>query len=162
MQDNERLTRFFFENHSYNRYIAVASRALRRSLKEDKRILAERRGESADIKFAKWSVSDYNLFFGSYVSIRERPIQRRGGRWPAIVRQEGEAKGGSGCATDPSQNEKPSQRQSTDHILFQTTERQGWRDHHPQLRQRCCRRRERHLRSLFLSESTTRCARNSW
>ncbi|KAJ4388366.1 hypothetical protein N0V85_007633 [Neurospora sp. IMI 360204] len=40
---------------TYNRYITVASRALRRSLKEDKRILAERRGESAEIKFAKWS-----------------------------------------------------------------------------------------------------------
>ncbi|KAK7185342.1 hypothetical protein DPSP01_011119 [Paraphaeosphaeria sporulosa] len=39
---------------SYNRYIAVASRAVRRSLKEDKRIAAERRGES-ELRFAKWS-----------------------------------------------------------------------------------------------------------
>ncbi|KAI2626827.1 mitochondrial ATP synthase epsilon chain domain-containing protein [Xylaria nigripes] len=38
---------------SYNRYIAVASRVVRRSLKEDKRIIAERRGES-DLRFAKW------------------------------------------------------------------------------------------------------------
>ncbi|KAJ4348628.1 uncharacterized protein N0V89_010006 [Didymosphaeria variabile] len=38
---------------SYNRYIAVASRAVRRSLKEDKRIAAERRGES-ELRFAKW------------------------------------------------------------------------------------------------------------
>ncbi|KAF2146118.1 uncharacterized protein K452DRAFT_283409 [Aplosporella prunicola CBS 121167] len=38
---------------SYNRYIAVASRVVRRSLKEDKRIAAERRGES-EIRFAKW------------------------------------------------------------------------------------------------------------
>ncbi|EAA26885.1 hypothetical protein GE21DRAFT_2699 [Neurospora crassa] len=40
---------------TYNRYLAVASRALRRSLKEDKRIIAERRGEAAEVKFAKWS-----------------------------------------------------------------------------------------------------------
>ncbi|KAK3217108.1 hypothetical protein GRF29_1g1972391 [Pseudopithomyces chartarum] len=38
---------------SYNRYIAVASRVVRRSLKEEKRIAAERRGES-EIRFAKW------------------------------------------------------------------------------------------------------------
>ncbi|KAF1363781.1 hypothetical protein EJ07DRAFT_100500 [Lizonia empirigonia] len=38
---------------SYNRYIAVASRVVRRSLKEDKRILAERRGVS-ELRFAKW------------------------------------------------------------------------------------------------------------
>jgi hypothetical protein len=42
---------------SYNRYIAVASRVVRRSLKEDKRIIAERRGES-ELRFAKWEVSD--------------------------------------------------------------------------------------------------------
>lgn len=41
---------------SYNRYIAVASRVVRRSLKEDKRIIAERRGES-ELRFAKWEVS---------------------------------------------------------------------------------------------------------
>ncbi|KAL5459690.1 hypothetical protein PMIN06_002656 [Paraphaeosphaeria minitans] len=40
---------------SYNRYIAVASRTVRRSLKEDKRIAAERRGES-ELRFANWSV----------------------------------------------------------------------------------------------------------
>jgi F-type H+-transporting ATPase subunit epsilon len=38
---------------SYNRYIAVASRVVRRSLKEDKRIIAERRGVS-ELRFAKW------------------------------------------------------------------------------------------------------------
>lgn len=42
--------------HSYNRYISVASRVVRRSLKEDKRIAAERRGES-ELRFAKWEVS---------------------------------------------------------------------------------------------------------
>jgi hypothetical protein len=44
------------EMHSYNRYISVASRVVRRSLKEDKRIAAERRGES-ELRFAKWEVS---------------------------------------------------------------------------------------------------------
>ncbi|KAF2118728.1 mitochondrial ATP synthase epsilon chain-domain-containing protein [Lophiotrema nucula] len=38
---------------TYNRYVSVASRVVRRSLKEDKRIAAERRGES-DLRFAKW------------------------------------------------------------------------------------------------------------
>ncbi|KAE9974491.1 hypothetical protein BLS_003098 [Venturia inaequalis] len=38
---------------TYNRYLAVAARVVRRSLKEDKRLLAERRGET-DLKFAKW------------------------------------------------------------------------------------------------------------
>lgn len=44
--------------NSYNRYIAVASRVVRRSLKDDKRIAAERRGES-ELKYAKWEVSAY-------------------------------------------------------------------------------------------------------
>ncbi|KAI1095238.1 mitochondrial ATP synthase epsilon chain-domain-containing protein [Rostrohypoxylon terebratum] len=38
---------------SYNRYLAVAGRVVRRSLKEEKRLIAERRGES-DLRFAKW------------------------------------------------------------------------------------------------------------
>ncbi|KAI8943703.1 hypothetical protein NX059_001686 [Plenodomus lindquistii] len=38
---------------SYNRYVAVAARVVRRSLNEDKRIIAERRGES-ELRFAKW------------------------------------------------------------------------------------------------------------
>lgn len=42
--------------NSYNRYIAVASRVVRRSLKEEKRLQAERRGEM-DLRFAKWEVS---------------------------------------------------------------------------------------------------------
>lgn len=40
---------------SYNRYLAVAARAIRRSLKEQHRVAAERRGEM-DLRFAKWSV----------------------------------------------------------------------------------------------------------
>lgn len=42
--------------HSYNRYISVASRVIRRSLKEEQRIIAERRGQS-ELRFAKWEVS---------------------------------------------------------------------------------------------------------
>ncbi|CAK7202279.1 hypothetical protein SEUCBS139899_005001 [Sporothrix eucalyptigena] len=38
---------------SYNRYLAIAGRAVRRSLKEDKRIVAERRG-NLDLRFSKW------------------------------------------------------------------------------------------------------------
>lgn len=38
---------------TYNRYLAVAARVVRRSLREDKRIQAERRGEM-DLRFAKW------------------------------------------------------------------------------------------------------------
>ena len=41
---------------SYNRYLAVAARAVRRSLKEQPRLQAERRGEM-DLRFAKWTVS---------------------------------------------------------------------------------------------------------
>jgi hypothetical protein len=43
-------------SNSYNRYIAVASRVVRRSLKEEARIVAERRGVS-ELRFAKWEVS---------------------------------------------------------------------------------------------------------
>ncbi|KAK4122569.1 hypothetical protein N657DRAFT_646277 [Parathielavia appendiculata] len=39
---------------TYNRYLAVAARVVRRSLKEEKRIAAERRGQQ-DLRFAKWS-----------------------------------------------------------------------------------------------------------
>jgi F-type H+-transporting ATPase subunit epsilon len=44
--------------NSYNRYLAVASRTVRRSLKEDKRLQAERRGEM-DLRFAKWQVRHF-------------------------------------------------------------------------------------------------------
>jgi hypothetical protein len=42
--------------HSYNKYLSVAARVVRRSLKDDKRIAAERRGEM-ELRFAKWNVS---------------------------------------------------------------------------------------------------------
>ncbi|MCJ1254377.1 hypothetical protein MMC24_002192 [Lignoscripta atroalba] len=38
---------------TYNRYLAVAARVVRRSLKEQARLQAERRGEM-DLRFAKW------------------------------------------------------------------------------------------------------------
>ncbi|QKX64129.1 uncharacterized protein TRUGW13939_11302 [Talaromyces rugulosus] len=38
---------------TYNRYLAVAAGAVRRSLKEGPRLAAERRGLT-DLKFAKW------------------------------------------------------------------------------------------------------------
>ncbi|CZT18803.1 probable Mitochondrial ATP synthase epsilon chain domain-containing protein [Ramularia collo-cygni] len=38
---------------TYNRYLAVASRVVRRSLKEEQRVKAERRGEM-ELRFAKW------------------------------------------------------------------------------------------------------------
>ncbi|KAL1999501.1 hypothetical protein VTN02DRAFT_4431 [Thermoascus thermophilus] len=38
---------------TYNRYLAVAARAVRRSLKEGPRVAAERRGQM-DLRFAKW------------------------------------------------------------------------------------------------------------
>ncbi|KAF3799651.1 hypothetical protein GCG54_00002355 [Colletotrichum gloeosporioides] len=44
---------------TYNRYLAVASRVVRRSLKEDKRIAAERRGEM-ELRFAKWEKCPQN------------------------------------------------------------------------------------------------------
>lgn len=43
------------EGYRYNRYLAVAARVVRRSLKEDVRVQAERRGEM-DLRFAKWEV----------------------------------------------------------------------------------------------------------
>lgn len=38
---------------TYNRYLAVAARVVRRSLKEGERLKAERRGEM-ELRFAKW------------------------------------------------------------------------------------------------------------
>lgn len=40
----------------YNRYLAITARVVRRSLKEQPRLQAERRGEM-DLRFAKWTVS---------------------------------------------------------------------------------------------------------
>ncbi|MCJ1338108.1 hypothetical protein MMC09_003393 [Bachmanniomyces sp. S44760] len=38
---------------TYNRYLAVAARVVRRSLKEEPRLKAERRGDM-ELRFAKW------------------------------------------------------------------------------------------------------------
>lgn len=43
------------ENDSYNTYLAIAARVVRRSLKEQPRLAAERRG-LMQLKFAKWEV----------------------------------------------------------------------------------------------------------
>ncbi len=40
---------------SYNRYLAVAARVVRRSLKEEPRLRAEKRGDM-ELRFAKWQV----------------------------------------------------------------------------------------------------------
>ncbi|KUI57999.1 Putative ATP synthase subunit epsilon, mitochondrial [Cytospora mali] len=39
---------------TYNRYLSVAGRVVRRSLKDDKRLAAERRGVM-ELRFAKWN-----------------------------------------------------------------------------------------------------------
>ncbi|KAM3515666.1 hypothetical protein MY11210_000644 [Beauveria gryllotalpidicola] len=38
---------------TYNRYLAIAARTIRRSLNEEKRVAAERRGDM-ELRFAKW------------------------------------------------------------------------------------------------------------
>lgn len=45
----------FPPSNSYNRYLAVAAGAVRRSLKEGARLHAEARGRT-DLRFAKWKV----------------------------------------------------------------------------------------------------------
>jgi hypothetical protein len=45
------------EIYSYNKYLSVAARVVRRSLKEEKRLQADKRGDM-ELRFAKWSVSD--------------------------------------------------------------------------------------------------------
>ncbi|RDW71405.1 hypothetical protein BP6252_07968 [Coleophoma cylindrospora] len=39
---------------TYNKYLSVAARVVRRSLKDDKRLAAERRGEM-ELRMAKWN-----------------------------------------------------------------------------------------------------------
>lgn len=66
---------------SYNRYLAVAGRAVRRSLQEGPRAAAERRGQM-DLKFAKWEVRilqtwivdvELNWRFGNRTASRVSP-----------------------------------------------------------------------------------------
>jgi hypothetical protein len=49
---------------SYNRYLAIAARVVRRSLKEETRVAAEARG-NMELRFAKWEV---RLFTDSIVT----------------------------------------------------------------------------------------------
>ena len=60
-------------NNRYNRYLAIAARCVRRSLKEDQRLQAERRGEM-DLKFAKWEVSTSVLLL--ILTVDRRPSRR--------------------------------------------------------------------------------------
>lgn len=55
------------ELFSYNRYLAVAARAVRRSLKDGPRVAAERRG-NMDLRFAKWEVG---------IPISKKPIRAK-------------------------------------------------------------------------------------
>jgi hypothetical protein len=43
-------------SNRYNKYLAVAARVVRRSLKDEQRLQAEKRGEM-ELRFAKWTVS---------------------------------------------------------------------------------------------------------
>lgn len=43
-------------NSSYNRYLSIAARTVRKSLKDDLRVKAEQRGQM-ELRFAKWEVS---------------------------------------------------------------------------------------------------------
>lgn len=60
---------------SYNRYLAIAARALRRSLKEGPRLQAEKRGEM-DLRFARWEVGQGI----NHLSIVELMKERQTGR----------------------------------------------------------------------------------
>lgn len=46
----------------FNRYLAITARVVRRSLKEQPRLQAERRGEM-ELRFAKWTVRSSSMFF---------------------------------------------------------------------------------------------------
>lgn len=56
--------------YSYNRYLAIASRAVRNSLKEEQRMAAARRGE-LDLRFSKWEVSRRSFFSSALKKWRE-------------------------------------------------------------------------------------------
>ncbi|KLJ06567.1 F-type H+-transporting ATPase subunit epsilon [Blastomyces silverae] len=61
---------------TYNRYLAVAARAVRRSLKEEPRLQAERRGQM-ELRFAKWEVSFAVYIEGIGGVVRERLKKER-------------------------------------------------------------------------------------
>lgn len=53
------------DSDSYNRYLAIAARTVRRSLKEGPRLQAERRGQM-DLRFAKWEVRRNPCYLGKH------------------------------------------------------------------------------------------------
>lgn len=61
-------------SHRYNRYLAVAARVVRRSLKDDLRLAADKRGEM-DLRFAKWEV----CFYSTPPTPKERRKKKCGG-----------------------------------------------------------------------------------
>lgn len=87
-------------SNSYNKYLSVAARVVRRSLKDDKRLAAERRGEM-ELRFAKWNVSalgggifDWTLTDGAMVLERKARREQEccrcercidGRSWHAII-----------------------------------------------------------------------------
>ena len=64
--------------HSYNCYLAVAARAVRRSLKEEPRLAAEKRGEM-DLRFAKWQVRDYRAV-GENGTVADQNVELQNGK----------------------------------------------------------------------------------
>ncbi|RPB26327.1 hypothetical protein L211DRAFT_781552 [Terfezia boudieri ATCC MYA-4762] len=50
---------------TYNRYLAIAARVVRRSLKEQHRLAAERRGDM-ELKMARWEVRSILRIFGRH------------------------------------------------------------------------------------------------
>lgn len=50
-------------DYSYNKYLAIAARVVRRSLKEQHRLAAERRGDM-ELKMARWEVRNILRIFG--------------------------------------------------------------------------------------------------
>jgi hypothetical protein len=71
---------------SYNRYLAVAARAVRRSLKEGPRLQSERRGQM-ELKFSKWEVRTKIIRrgIGSRLTVCDR-AERKAGRGPSAGR----------------------------------------------------------------------------
>lgn len=58
---------------SYNRYLAVAARTVRRSLKDGPRLQSERRGQM-DLRFAKWEVRTGRVEFVQFVGYEHRSL----------------------------------------------------------------------------------------
>lgn len=87
---------------SYNRYLAIAARVVRRSLKEDKRLVAERRGEM-DLRFAKWtaSLTRFNIESLTVANVLGRVASRARTRtWRRLTRRPRCRKRSSRVTTD--------------------------------------------------------------